>query len=72
MTRRPDPERIHIARRMAVRSRLAGEGIALELAERWCDAWEAERQGLERGSPDFWRHGTKWVASERSARKVRA
>lgn len=72
MTRRPDPERIPIARRMAVRNRLTGEGMSLELAERWCDAWEAEggRQGLERQSPDYWHHGTKWIYEQRSARKV--
>jgi hypothetical protein len=45
--------------------------MALQLAERWCDAWEleADRQGLERLSPDYWRTGSTWIAKQRSARK---
>lgn len=72
MTRRADPERIHLARRAAVRNRLTGEGMSEELAEHWCDAWEAEaaRRKLERLSPDYWREGTAWIYAERPARKA--
>ena len=50
MPRRSDPERIHEARRDAVRNTLTGAGMTVETAERWCDAWDAEatRRGLER------------------------
>jgi hypothetical protein len=46
MPRRADPERIHQARRIAVRNGLTDYGMSLEDAERWCDAWEAEAERL--------------------------
>jgi hypothetical protein len=69
--RRRHPDRIHIARRIAVRNTLTGEGMAQELAERWCDAWEAEadRKGLERNA-DYWNLGRVWIAVERTARRT--
>ncbi len=42
MTRRADPECLHLARRLAIRNRLISGGKDPDLAERWCDAWEAE------------------------------
>jgi hypothetical protein len=70
VSRRANPEAIHVARRMAVRSRLTGEGMAVELAERWCDAWEAEasRQGFARNA-DYWQSGAAWIAEQRAARR---
>jgi hypothetical protein len=72
MARPARPDRIHLARRAAIRNGLTDRGMSLENAERWCDAWEleAERQGLERASPDYWRAGAKWIDVERSVRKV--
>jgi hypothetical protein len=46
MTHRTNPERIHQARRIAVRNGLTDYGMPLEEAERWCDVWEAEAQRL--------------------------
>ena len=70
MSRHPDPERIHQARRDAVRNTLADTGMPLEKAERWCDAWEAEaeRRGLPRGR-DYWIVGAAWIEAERAARR---
>ena len=47
MSPRADPERIHQARRVAVRNGLTDHGIGVEDAERWCDAWEVEAARLE-------------------------
>lgn len=42
-------ERIDQARRAAIRNRLISSGKDPAVAERWCDAWEAEAalQGLD-------------------------
>jgi hypothetical protein len=69
MTRRADPERIFQARRASVRNTLTGSGMTLEVAERWCDAWEIEAAG--RGLPRdaaYWQAGQEWIAAERAAR----
>ena len=42
MARRADPQRIHEARRAAIRNILISGGKDRDVAERWCDAWEAE------------------------------
>ena len=70
MPRRADPERIHQARRAAVRNTLAGTGMAIDTAERWCAAWEteAERRGLARDR-DYWTLGSDWIEAERAARR---
>ena len=51
-----DSERIHAARRAAVRNGLTDHGMPLATAEAWCDAREAEadRQRLDRQSPVSW------------------
>jgi hypothetical protein len=70
MARRADPERIHQARRAAIRNRLTGSGMEEATAERWCDAWELEAAG--RGLPedgDYWRTGAECIAAERAARR---
>jgi hypothetical protein len=70
MTRRADPERIHLARRTAIRNTLISGGQDRDVAERWCDAWEAEAalQGLEQGS-DYWDVGKRWIDTMCAARK---
>ena len=71
VTRRADPERIHIARRDAIRNVIMqSRGLDREVAERWCDAWEAEAalQGLERGSA-YWDAGKAWIEAQCSATK---
>jgi hypothetical protein len=70
LARRADPERIHQARRIAVRNGLTDYGMPLEDAERWCDAWEAEAGG--RGLPkdsNYWTIGSDWIAEQRAMRK---
>ena len=63
--------RIHQARRAAIRNRLIGNtGLDLEVAERWCDAWEAEAalRGLTRDG-DYWDAGKLWIDAQCAARK---
>jgi hypothetical protein len=52
VSRRPDPERIHEARREAVIRRLEGAGMIRDLAEAAVTAWEAEKGRLA-SSDDF-------------------
>jgi hypothetical protein len=68
MPRRADPERIDLARRFAVRSRLTGEGLSEERAETWLSAWEdsAEAATVERRTSSYWELGTAWIARERA------
>ena len=64
-------ERIHLARRDAIRNRLIGNtGLDREVAERWCDAWEAEAalRGLSRDG-DYWESGKLWIDAQCTARK---
>ena len=67
MTRRPDPERIHLARRDALRGNLTQRGMPADRAEVLVVAWEAEaaRQGLERHSAAFWQGADAWIDSRR-------
>jgi hypothetical protein len=70
MARRANPERIHAARRAAIRNTLTSSGMDEPTAERWCDAWELEAAG--RGLPKdgaCWRVGAEWIAAERAARR---
>ncbi len=71
MSRRADPGRIHQARRAAIRNTIMqSRGLDQDVAERWCDAWEAEAvlQGLERGSA-YWDAGKAWIDAQCAARK---
>ncbi|MDO8484290.1 MAG: hypothetical protein Q7S35_05030 [Candidatus Limnocylindrales bacterium] len=63
-------EEIHHARRAAIRNGLADTGMDLDVAERWCDAVEAEatRQRIIRSSA-YWAIGKLWIEAQRSARK---
>jgi hypothetical protein len=56
-------ETTHQARRAAIRSQLlTGGRMGPDVAERWCDAWEAEAalRGLARDS-DYWDAGKLWI-----------
>jgi hypothetical protein len=70
MTRRADPARLHQARRAAIRNRLISSGKDPDVAERWCDAWEAEGvlRGLARDA-DYWDAGKLWIDAQCAARK---
>ena len=70
MSRRADPERIHQARRIAIRNVLIQGGKDPTIAEQWCDAWEAEAalQGIERDQ-DYWQSGKRWIDAQCAARK---
>jgi hypothetical protein len=71
MARRADPEGIHQARRAAIRNAIMqSRGLETDVAERWCDAWEAEAvlQGVERDR-DFWQTGHAWIDAQCAARK---
>lgn len=64
-------ERIHQARRAAIRNRLlTGTGMDRDVAERWCDAWEAEAalQRIARNS-DYWDTGRLWIDAQYAAGK---
>lgn len=63
MSRRPDPNRLHAARRAAVRNILIDEQrMSPELAETWLASWEAEaaRRGTEPSS-EYWTIGLVWI-----------
>ena len=69
--RKPDPERIYLARRDAIFHRLVDEQRLDELdAEHWIAAWEREAtpRGLERHSGAFWEEGRVWIADGRRRR----
>jgi hypothetical protein len=71
VSRRADPERIHLARRSAIRNTIMqSRGLDPDVAERWCDAWEAEAtlQGIERGNA-YWDAGAAWIDAQCVARK---
>lgn len=63
-------ERIHRARRAAIRNRLISSGTDPDIAERWCDAWEAEAalRDLKRDR-DYWEAGKLWIDEQCAARK---
>ena len=64
MARRPDPERIYLAKRAGHLSRLEAQAhLSPEKAEEWVCRWEAEAaRGLDLRSGEFW-----WPAWERIA-----
>lgn len=65
--RKSDPERIYLARRAAILSRLTGAGVSPEGAEARVVAWEAEAsaRGLDRLSATFWDGAPEWTAQRR-------
>jgi hypothetical protein len=64
-------ERIHQARRAAIRNRLiSNTGFDPDVAERWCDAWEAEGALRElKRDGDYWEAGKLWIDAQCAARK---
>jgi hypothetical protein len=66
MTRRADPERIHLARPAAIRNRLVSSGKDPQVAEQLCNAWEAEAvlRDLKRDG-DYWEAGKLWIDAQR-------
>jgi len=71
MSRRADPVRIYQARRAATFAILTQTRAIDELdAEHWMARWEreAERQGLDRFSANFWIAGGDWIAENRRKR----
>lgn len=69
MTRYENHEKLHIARRRAVRDWLMGQGMASAPADSWCDAWETEAtaRGLHRETLDFWKDAGPWIAQRLNA-----
>ena len=68
MTRRADPERIFLARRAGIKSRLEQQGrLSPETAERWLAAWEAEAplRGSTRRTAASWDGAWEWIAERR-------
>lgn len=63
-------QRIDQARRAAIRNRLISTGKDPDIAERWCDAWEAEAtlRDLKRDG-DYWEAGKLWIDGQCAARK---
>lgn len=68
MTRRADPERIYQARRAAPFANLTQTRVIDELeGEHRIAAWEreAEREGLDRFTNEYWEAGERWIAEAR-------
>lgn len=69
---KPSDERTHLARRAAIRDRLLTvTGMDNDVAERWCEAWEAEAalRGMARND-DYWDAGELWIDTQCAARKL--
>ena len=69
--RKPDPERIYLARRAAVFHRLVDKQRLYELdAEHWIATLGAGGNvaGLERHSGAFWEEGQVWIGDGRRRR----
>ena len=71
MSRQADPDRINRSRRAAIRDAIMQErGLDQDVAERWCDAWEAEAALQERERDGaFWDAGKLWIDRQCSARR---
>ena len=61
-----------MARRMAILNTLTDEGMAPELADTWCHAWEmhAEELGLDRLTSEYWALGSAWIHEQRMRREL--
>ena len=71
MARQTELEGANRARREAIRNAIIeSRGLDVDVAERWCDAWEAEAalQGVEKDR-DFWQTGKVWIDAQCAARK---
>ena len=67
--RKPSPEGIYLARRIAHRNRLEARGISAEVADQWLTAWEAEARqlGLDPRVAAFWDGAEEWIGEQRRA-----
>jgi hypothetical protein len=67
---RSGTERPSDARRAAIRDQLTAGGMDQGVANRWCDAWEAEA-ALRSLAPDedYWDAGKLWIDRQCAARK---
>ena len=67
MTGGEDPERVFIARRIALLDRLVGEGALAESAERWLTYWETEAgsRRLDARELSFWDEAYGWITAGR-------
>lgn len=64
-------QRIDQARRIAIRNTLISAGKDPDIAERWCDAWEAEAALRElKRDADYWEAGRLWIDAQCAARKT--
>jgi hypothetical protein len=66
----PKDERDHRSRRAAIRDTLISSGKDPAVAERWCEAWEAEaalRDHKHEG--DYWDAGKLWIDAQCAAGK---
>jgi hypothetical protein len=65
-----DAETTSTDRRAAIRDRLTQSGMDQAVANRWCDAWEAEAalRGVGRDD-DYWDAGGLWIDRQCAARK---
>jgi hypothetical protein len=65
--RKPDPERIYLARRAAILSILTGSSTPAQRAEALVTAWEAEAtaRGLPQDAASFWSGAVDWIADRR-------
>lgn len=63
-------DRVHAARRAAIRETLIGSGKDPAVAERWCDAWDAEAalRDVKRDG-DYWDAGKLWIDTQCAAGK---
>jgi hypothetical protein len=71
MAQRSDASSLYLARRTAIRNSLTDRDMEPRLADRWCDAWEAEaeHQGIDPSDFGFWGRGRDWIASQRALRR---
>jgi hypothetical protein len=70
MTPRPEDQQADLARRAAIRDALIVGGQDPSVADRWCDAWDAEAamRGVE-DADDYWDAGKRWIDAQCAARK---
>jgi truncated hemoglobin YjbI len=70
MTTDQQRRRLFDAKRAGAKARLTGDGMSVELAERWLAAWEASsNMDAEQHSSDFWERAWAWASSAAAARQ---
>lgn len=67
---KPEGDAPRATRRAAIRDKLTAGGMDQSVANRWCDAWEAEAalRDIGRGE-DYWDAGKLWIDAQCAARK---